>query len=295
LVLIVSLIGWFSDSCHLEVACCLRKDAAVQGRSSLEQNASLDQKDALHVCTCSNLDKALNLPEDILCLYTARQDHFLTRRYHQVPRHLNDEDVVGPASEGDVRVNGDVRLEGVDAVVSVGRLLQSEAANFTRKQIDPRGVGVGAPPCVGIRDLHVADRGGQKRRSGRDVARRVGMIALPDELRGRGSLCIEGRGQAEAGNCCRGDGRDGDVTCDGGPGHGGDAGLREDRILDGSPELDISGGDQLTFLLNTSEGLGICRKQGGEEDNGAARFGKEHRGLENLTKYDMRELLKLSE
>ena len=79
---------------------------------------------------------ACDLPEDILWLRAARQDH--VRRYYQVPRHLNDENVSGTAFEREVRADGHVRLEGVNAVA--GRLLQSEAANFAGSNIDPRSV-----------------------------------------------------------------------------------------------------------------------------------------------------------
>ena len=118
------------------------------------------------------------------------------------------------------------------------------------------------------------------RRSGSDVVRSIGASR---DLCGLRRLSIVGRGQGEAGHCCRGDGRDGDVACDNGVWHGGDASLREDRVVAGSPELDICwfGVGQLA-LLNTSDGLGICRQQVGEEENDAARFGKEHRYLENL-------------
>ena len=62
----VWIIVLVSDRCLLEHACCLRKDAAVQGGTSYECNVSLDQKDALHGCTSPHLDIARDLPEDIL-------------------------------------------------------------------------------------------------------------------------------------------------------------------------------------------------------------------------------------
>ena len=103
---------------------------------------------------------------------------------------------------------------------------------------------------------------------------------------GRRRRSTSGQAQAETGHCCRGEGRDGDVACDGGRWHSGDASLREDRVVAGSPKVDSCFvGGQLA-LLYTSDGLGIFRKRvdeedcrGEEENEAAGRFGKVHRCL----------------
>ena len=182
--------------------------------------------------------------------------------------------------KGDVRADVDARGEGVDA----GR--QSEAADFAASDFFPRGVGVDAISGVGVRCRHVKYRGSQKPWSGNGVVRSVGHSR---DLRGRRRRSTGGQAQAEAGHSCRCDGRDGDVACDSGRWHGRNARLREDRVVAGSSEVDSCFvGGQLALLLYTSDGLGIFQKRvgeedcRGEEDEAAGRFGKVHRGLENL-------------
>jgi hypothetical protein len=195
--------GGLSDRCHLEVARRLREYAAVQGGTSLEQNVGLDQKDALHVCTCVHRDMARDLPEDILCKCAARKDHIHVCGLHQVPRYLNDEDVGGAATEGDVRDDGDARVKGVDA----GRQWSVCAAAFPTEEavseIYPLGFSVKAVRAVSVRGLHGVDRGDQIRRSGCSVVRRKG---LAHDLRGRRKLPTRVQGEAEAGHGTRGDG-----------------------------------------------------------------------------------------
>ena len=176
--------------------------------------------------------------------------------------------------KGDVRADVDARGEGVDA----GR--QSEAADFAASDFFPRGVGVDAISGVGVRCRHVKYRGSQKPWSGNGVVRSVGHSR---DLRGRRRRSTGGQAQAEAGHSCRCDGRDGDVACDGGRWHGGNARLREDRVVAGSPKVDS------WFFV------GICRKLVGEEENEAARFGKRASWFGEFMKYGMQELVKLSE
>ena len=54
----ILLFGRLRDRCHLEDACCLRKDAAVQGGTSYECDGSLGQNDALlgDVSDCQHHD-----------------------------------------------------------------------------------------------------------------------------------------------------------------------------------------------------------------------------------------------
>ena len=58
--------------------------------------------------------------------------------------------------------------------------------------------------------------------------------------------------------------------------------------MGGSPKVDSCFVDGQLALLYTSDGLGIFQKRvgeedcRGEEDEAAGRFGKVHRGLENL-------------
>jgi hypothetical protein len=73
----------------------------------------LDQKDALHMCTCVHRDMARDLPEDFIRKCIVRQGHLLVRSLNQVPRNLDD--VGACATEGDVSVEGDSRAKGVDA------------------------------------------------------------------------------------------------------------------------------------------------------------------------------------
>ena len=179
--------------------------------------------------------------------------------------------------KGDVRADVDARGEGVDA----GR--QSAAADFAASDFFPQGVVVDAICGVGVRCRHVKYRGSQKPWSGNGVVRSVGHSR---DLQGRRRRSTSGQAQAETGHCCRGEGRDGDVACDGGRWHSGDASLREDRVVAGSPKVDSCFvGGQLA-LLYTSDGLGIFRKRvdeedcrGEEENEAAGRFGKVHRCL----------------
>ena len=264
----------------MEVACRLRQDAAVQGGTSLEQNVGLDQKDALHVCCFSHLDVARNLPEDVLHLCAAHQLHVGAFDLRQVPRYLNDEDVAGSAIEVDVRSDGHVCAEGVDACCQWSCCAAEFTAESTGSEIEPPANGCRASRGVSVRGLHGADRGGQMPRNGCEVGRREG---LARDLRGRRKLTRRVSGEAEAGHGGIGDGRDGDVTCNGGGGNGGDAALGEDHIVCCRQEFDRRRiGLQLT--VNTSDGLGLCRKREEEEEEEAASVGREHDGLENLGK-----------
>ncbi len=73
-------------------------------------------------------------------------------------------------------------------------------------------------------------------------------------------------GEAEAGHGSSGNGRDGDVSGDGRAWYGGDAGLGEDRIVSGRPELDTRS------VCRGSHGV-----EGGREDEDEAdSVGREH-------------------
>jgi hypothetical protein len=109
------LSSWLCDRCHLEGNKRLRKDAAVQGGSSLERHVGMGQNDALHVRTYAHRDIPRDLLEDVLRKCAARQDHLLRPILNEVPRRLNDEDVGVRAIEGDVTGKLDVCGEGVDA------------------------------------------------------------------------------------------------------------------------------------------------------------------------------------
>jgi hypothetical protein len=270
------------DRCTLEAARRLREDTAVQGGTSNERNVGLDQEDALHVRTCHHRDITCNLPEDVLRLCAACQDHTKARILLQVLRNLNDEDVSVRAVEGDVTGEEDICTEGVDA----GRQCYSVEGAAT--DIFPRGILVSATLGVFERGLHVEDHCGQFPRSGFAVVRRVG---LASDLRGRRKRSTRVHDQGEASHGHPGDGRDGDVSCDDGLWHGGDTGLGDDREGAGISKFDIA---VITIFpelaLSTSDGLGICRKREEGEENEDASVGKEHRGLENLRK---RERVKL--
>jgi hypothetical protein len=272
------------DRCNLEAALRLRQDTAVQGGLSNECNVGLDQENALHVRFCQHRDIARDLPEDVLWLCAAQQDHFLAHILLQVPRNLNDEDVAEIAAEGNITGEVDICGEGVDA----GR--QCYSTEDATVDIFPRGIIVKAPCGVGVRGLHVKDHVGQIPRSGRFVVRRVGLarsltnsgIDLTISVRGIRSTRVHC--QVEASNGDRVDGRDGDVACDVGGGNGGDTGLGDDREVFGISKVDRQfASDQQA--LSTSDGLGICRKrEEGEENEEDASVGKEHSGLENVRK-----------
>jgi hypothetical protein len=279
------LEGRLGDRCHLEVAPRLRQDAAVQGGKSHERNGGLGQNDALHVRTCHYLDIARDLPEDVLCKCPVRQVHNRVCGLQQVPRHLNDEDVgialayaLACAFEVDGSGDVDVRFEGVDAGRQFIGCATEDAAEGAASEIDPRGIGVESLGGISVGGLHGADRGGQSRRNGWSVGCRVG---LARDLRGRRKLLsIRAQGEAEASHGFRGDGRDRDVACDDGGGHGGDAGLGEDHVFTGSQEFDRGFFGQLA--LSTSDGLGIYRKREQGEENEVESIGREHHGLESF-------------
>jgi hypothetical protein len=218
-----------SDRRTLEDGRRLRQDTAVQSRSSFERSGCLGQEDALHLSNCAHSDRTGDLPKDFvrrrLVVVTIEKSHFRASGELHVPRRLNDVDT--GAIEGEVRVDCDVGAKGVDT----GR--QSLAADEAAFEIF--AVGVGACGGVGVRSLHVADRGGQDSGSGSDVVRRIGMAR---DLRGCRSLSIKSADQAKASNGARSDGRDGNVTGDNGVGHGGDAGLCEDGVVTGSSKVD---------------------------------------------------------
>jgi hypothetical protein len=289
------MIG-LGDRCNLKVARRLRQGTAVQRGTSNERNVGLDQENALHVRSSHNLDIARDLPEDVLRLCAVLQDHILARILLQVPSNLNDEDGIGIVSsiavrgvESDATGEEDTCAEGVDT----GR--QHLVGEGAGSEIFPRGIGVRAPRGVRVSALHVADDGDQMRWSGRAVARRVGLaivltisfLDLIISVRGILSTRVHGQKGAEASNGVPGDGVDGDVACDGGLRHGGDASLGKDREVFGISKVDL-GFDKLA--LSTSDGLGICRKRDEGEENKAASVGKEHRGLEYVRK---RERVKL--
>jgi hypothetical protein len=249
--------GWLSNRCHLEVTRRLRQDAAVQGGTSREQNIGLDQKDALHVCTCAHPDMARDLPEDILCKCAARQDDIHVCGLYQVPRYLNDEDVGGAATEGDVRADADARVEGVDAGRQWSVFTAEVSAEEAATEIDPLGISINAARGVSVRGLHGADRGGQTRRSGCSVVRREG---LAHDLGGCRKLPTRVQGEAEAGHGARGDGRDGYVASDDGGGYGGDAALCEDHVIASSLEADR--GFRFNLGIYTSRWLRTRRRAG---------------------------------
>jgi len=208
---------WLNDRCRLEYTCCLRKDVAIQAGTNNKCNVSLDQKDSLHVCTSPHAEISCDLPADILCLSGPRQGNFLVRGYRQGPRHLNVEDVIGCAKDGDARAEG------------VYAWRQSLSTDFAGSDIDPVGVLVGVASGVSVRDPHFTYRDSQKRWSVTGVARSVGCAC---DLIGRRRRSIRGHGQAEAGNCCRVDGSDFGLW------RGGDATPRKDRVVFGSAEVD---------------------------------------------------------
>jgi hypothetical protein len=272
----VSLRRGLGDRCTLKVARRLRQDTAVQGGTSNEVNFGLDQEDALHVRTCHHSGITRDLPEDILRLCAALQDHFIGRILNQVPRNLNDEDVALFAFEVDVTGEFNVRAEGVDSGRQLSGWPAEVAAEEAGSEIDPRGIGVRAPRGVIVRGSHGADRSGQRRRSGFAVARRVGNAS---DLRGCRIRSTRGHGQrVEASNGGRCDGRDGDVACDGRGRHAIDAGLGKDRVVACISKFDrLFASAQLA--LSTSDGLGICRKREEGEENEDASVGEEHRGM----------------
>jgi hypothetical protein len=218
-----------SDRRTLEDGRSLRQDTAVQSGTSFERSGCLGQEDALHFSNCAHSDRTGDLPKDFVrrrLAVTIEKSHLSASGEVYVPRRLNDVDT--GAIEGEVRVDCDVGAKGVDA----GR--QSLAADEAAFEI--MAVSVGACGGVGVRGLHVTDRGGQDSGSGSDVVRRIGIAR---DLRGCRSLSIKGADQAKASNGARSDGRDGDVTGDNGVGHGGDAGLCEDGVVTGSSKVDL--------------------------------------------------------
>jgi hypothetical protein len=72
--------------------------------------------------------------------------------------------VFAATTEGDVQADGDVRAEGVDAARQWSVCIA--VAKNTGSEIDSRGIGVELPRGVGVRVLHVADRGGQVKIAG---------------------------------------------------------------------------------------------------------------------------------
>jgi hypothetical protein len=83
----------------------------IRRGTSLEQNLGLDQKDALHVCSCAHRDIARDLPEDIPCNCDIRQEHLRVFGWQEVSRHLNDEDVTVPFAVG---TSSDLGTIGMD-------------------------------------------------------------------------------------------------------------------------------------------------------------------------------------
>jgi hypothetical protein len=139
------------------------------------------------VRTCTHRDSARDLPEDVLRLYAA---------LNQVRRYLNDKDVVYIASQVDVARDADGCDEGVDT------RRQRNIVEDAIFEIEFQASGPSAPRGVGVRSLHVADRGGQIRRNGSTVARGEG---LASDLRGQ-SLIFHVFLEAEASHGGFGDG-----------------------------------------------------------------------------------------
>jgi hypothetical protein len=230
------MIG-FGDPCHLEVARRLRQDTAVQGGTSSERNIGLDQEDALHMRSFHHRDIARDLSEDVDCA-PFDKNTLLPASCFRFP-DLNDEDGVGSRNRHRRHRTGEVDIcaEGVDA----GR--QCYCGEDAAPDIFPRGIVVRAPRGVVVRALHVKDHGDAIPRSALVVVRRVGAIVLtisgidlPISFRRIRSTRVHG--QVQANNGARVDGRDGDVSCDGGVGHSGDSGLGDDREVAGISKVD---------------------------------------------------------
>jgi hypothetical protein len=258
----------FRHSRHLEVARRLRQNPAVEGGTSHESNVVLDQKDALHVRTCHQIDIASDLPEDVLRLCAVQEDNLKVRAFKQISRYLKDEDVgitlarlKSSAFKVDVTGDGDTCVKGVDSGIqwSCAAVGASENAIFV---IDPKAIGVGPAGGVSVRSFHVADGSDQLRRSGCSVVRRV---ELACDLLGFRKLSTRVQRIRKADHGFSDDGRDGDVSGDSGVGYGGDAGLGEDSVVAGSTEIN-------GVLI----GLRIRRKREEEKEDEGASVISEH-------------------
>ena len=111
-----------------------------------------------------------------------------------------------------------------------------QPADLARTELG--GVGQRASGCVGVRGLHVADRGGQVRRRGERV---VGGEDPPGHLEGRRVHVRGGHRLGEAGHPGLVDRTHADVPGDHGVGDGRDPRLRQDREVSGEPQHDGGG------------------------------------------------------
>src|SRR5690349_1168275 len=93
----------------------LREQAAVDRRAGAERDRALAQHDALGLRAGEQVRVACDLPEDVLRLRTAAQDHLRVCAHLEVAGDLKDPHVVRPARDLDVGRNGYARSKLVEA------------------------------------------------------------------------------------------------------------------------------------------------------------------------------------
>src|SRR5438874_4634317 len=171
-ICIPRLQGGLGDGRLLQRDLSLSQDAAVHGGAGLQGDRGLREEDSFEVRVRAECRLAGHLPEDVLCLCAAAERHAGGRAHREVAAGLEDPDVVGPARDGHAGRDGD----GAGPLVEPRR--QRLAADVPGAQLEE--VRRGSPGGVGVRALHVADRGGEVARSGHRV---VGGVDLADDLR----------------------------------------------------------------------------------------------------------------
>jgi hypothetical protein len=156
-------------------------------------------------------DLARDLPEDVLCKCAALQDHLMLRILDRVPRHLKHEDVGGCAVEVDVTLEFDVRRgEDVDAGLQCYDVEEAAAEIFLAPSLLER-------PST---SLYVASVSLTAVVKALATEPRFGAKALPTKLSSF-LICVESNNSPSESKVklTPVDGRDGDVTCDGGGRH----------------------------------------------------------------------------